>query len=247
MKSDEAMIRRTLGVMFDPGDVVEIRIPNAGRYGTVAGYFNDFEKLVKDALRWSGAAPGVYITMNPVRPALLARASNRCREWVKRTTADDEVARRNWFLIDFDARRPTGISSTESEHDVAIAVARECQEWLSSLGWPEGILADSGNGSHLLYKVNLPNTVRTASGLAEGLTALRWQFDDNYVSVDPTVYNAARIIRLYGTLTAKGDSTEERPHRISRLLSIPEHIKAVDPALLKELASMSPTKEATIR
>jgi hypothetical protein len=37
------------------------------------------------------------------------------------------------------------------------------------------------------------------------LDALALRFDDNAVSVDRAVANPARIVKLYGTLTQKGD------------------------------------------
>ena len=37
----------------------------------------------------------------------------------------------------------------------------------------------------------------------------------------------ARITKLYGTMTRKGDHTPERPHRRSRILEIPDELKVV--------------------
>jgi hypothetical protein len=52
--------------------------------------------------------------------------------------------------------------------------------------------------------------------------ATRCGADD--VVVDLTVFNAARITKLYGTMTCKGDSTTDRPHRRSRVLEIVESL-----------------------
>lgn len=57
-----------LRVLTEPGQVVELRILNAPRVGTVSGYFDDPEKLADAAARWSGKAPAVYVTPNPVNP-----------------------------------------------------------------------------------------------------------------------------------------------------------------------------------
>jgi hypothetical protein len=42
------------------------------------------------------------------------------------------------------------------DHDLAIERARQIRDALYAEGWPDPILADSGNGGHLLYRVDLP-------------------------------------------------------------------------------------------
>ena len=100
--------------------------------------------------------------------------------------------------------------------DLALARAREIRAYLQAQGWPEPLLADSGNGAHLLYRVDLP---ADDGGLVAGaLAALAFRFTDALVSVDEKNFNPARIWKLYGTVAAKGDATPERPHRLSRLV-----------------------------
>jgi hypothetical protein len=71
-----AEIRRAIDLLLTPGQVCELRVLNTPK-GTVSGYFSDVDKLAQAATNWSGKAPGVYITLNPVDPELMARASNR--------------------------------------------------------------------------------------------------------------------------------------------------------------------------
>ena len=92
---------------------------------------------------------------------------------------------------------------------------------MRSKGWPEPILADSGNGAHLLYPIDLPNDQDAANVLRDCLRALVFRFDDEAVVVDTGNYNAARIWKLYGTLACKGDNALDRPHRLSRILESP--------------------------
>src|SRR6266568_9492756 len=75
-RSDRLEIRRAVSLLYRPGEV-ELRVPKTGREGTISGYFSDFEKLVEAALALDGRGLGVYVTLNPVKPALLARAHNR--------------------------------------------------------------------------------------------------------------------------------------------------------------------------
>jgi hypothetical protein len=78
------------------------------------------------------------------------------------------------------------------------------------------------------------------------LAALASKFDDDTIKIDTAVFNPARIVKSYGSLAAKGDSTEDRPHRIAKLLTKPENLEAVTVVpveLLKGLAGQAPNKE----
>jgi hypothetical protein len=237
-------ILATHSLLFRPGQVVELRVPKYPRgNATTAGYFNDPSALAEYALRASGLAPGVYVTLNELNPALLARFNNRVETWVSQTTTDADVIRRRWLPLDFDPVRPAGISSTASEHEAARKRALECRRWLKEQGWPEPIMADSGNGFHMLFSIDLPND-DDARGLVNGcLKAVSAKFSDSVVTVDVGVGNAARIWKLYGTLAAKGDATDERPHRQARLLTRPGPIDSVTVAQLEALAASAPTAE----
>jgi hypothetical protein len=210
------------------GNVHEVRIPKAGRRGTVAGYFDDAERLADAVLGIDGTVPGVYLTLNPCNPALLARAANRLQDHAQVTTSDTDILRRRWLLIDFDPVRPAGISSTNREHGRAIAAA--CGAWddLRGAGFPDPVVADSGNGAHLLYRLDLPND-SGATDLVRGIlggVAAHCAPDD--IAIDQTVFNASRITKLYGTMACKGDNLPDRPHRRSRLLEIPDHLAVLE-------------------
>lgn len=186
--------------------------------GTVSGYFDDMDRLSIEAAKWSGRAPAVYVTLNPVLPDLLARAHNRLKVYARATTSDEQITRRRWLPIDFDPKRPSDISSTDAEKDAAMARAIDCREFLRAEGWPEPIFADSGNGAHLLYAIEQPNDMATRDLLTRALEALSLTFDDEAVKVDRTTFNAARIWKLYGTMSCKGDDMPDRPHRMSCIL-----------------------------
>ena len=229
-------------LMLEHGSVAELRILNTNKR-TVSGYFTDFDKLADAAAEWDGKAPGVYFTLNPLNPDLLARSSNRLTEWARVTTADTDIVRRRWLPIDCDPVRPTGISSTEEEHDAAIARAREIGQWLGRQGWQRPVWADSGNGGHLLYRIDLPNDSDSSLLVQRCLEALDLRFSDDAVTVDVTNHNPARIWKLYGTTAAKGDSTADRPHRVSKVLSAPAAPETVNVALLRKLADSMPKDE----
>lgn len=237
--------RRFLSLLFDePGRVVELRVPKpAGRRWTIAGYFDDPEALVRAAAKIDGCAEAVYVTLNPLNPALLARAANVTKSPMSTTTADHDVQRRHWLLLDFDPARPKGVSATDAEHDASIERAKEARAALAKDAWPDPVLADSGNGAHLLYRLDMP--CDDEGLVARALKGLAFRFDDEVVQVDCSVGNPSRICKLYGTLAAKGDSTADRPHRRARLLEVPEKLRPVPGQLLEWAAEAVPDQSPT--
>ena len=166
--ADATEIRRALDLLTD--GLIEVRglhVPaGRGKPIIVAGYFDDPDKAARAAAALDTRKPaGIYIVLNQIDPALFARSPNQLTDGLATTTSDNDIIRRRWLPLDFDPKRKSGISSTEDEHASAEDIARECSAWLSSLGWPTGILADSGNGSHLLYKIDLPNDAATQRSL----------------------------------------------------------------------------------
>jgi hypothetical protein len=220
---DQDQIALAINLIFEPDTVAEVRALRLLKGGTGSGYFDGEHRseMAQFAEECSGNAMGVYFTLNPVDPTLLARAFNRGKRYSVFTTKDSEILRRRWLPIDFDPKRPSGISSTAFEHQAAIDRARECRDWLRGRGFPDPILADSGNGGHLLYGIDLPNDQESTDYVRGVLNTVADRFSDAVVEVDRSVFNAARIWTAYGTLAMKGDSTPERPHRIARILEYP--------------------------
>src|SRR5215208_1369288 len=236
-------ILRTLEILFGSGTMVELRAFR-GRE-TVSGYYDDHALLAYEASKLEDRGYSVYVTLNEVDPALLARASNRTRKIYKEpTTSDNDIVRRRWLPLDFDPVRPAGVSATDAEKKAARRRALEVREFLRGFGWPESVVGDSGNGYHLLYRVDLPND-RESLELVKGiLEALALRFSDKAVEVDVTTCNAARIWKLYGTTARKGDDARDRPHRHSGLLKVPKGnrgMEVVEREKLEEVATMRPS------
>jgi P4 family phage/plasmid primase-like protien len=242
-----AEIVRAIRILFSiPGTVVEVRVPKAGRMKTISGYFNDYNALAK-AVSTLAVETSIFWTLNPPNPALLARANNRLITFAEKTTSDEDILERRWLLVDLDAKRPSGISATDEEHEAALERGRQIRDRLRSDGWPDPVYADSGNGSHLLYRIDLLND-ESGRKLLEGcLKALAARHDDDRVEVDLTTFNAARICKVYGTVAKKGDSTQDRPYRLARIVEAPDELKPVPIELLRQLAAeveAAPSTEA---
>ena len=106
--------------------------------------------------------------------------------------------------------------------------------------WPAPVTSLSGNGVQLLYRVDLPNNDDSTRLTKAVLEELNRRFGTATVKVDTSVNNASRIAGLIGTMKVKGDSTAERPHRRSEVLSMPDLIETVDLEQLRRLAPPEP-------
>ncbi len=217
------IIKATLDLIHVPGEVFEVRIPKT-KMGTISGYFNDTAAASVLIARENTKHQSIYMTVNPVNPDLLARAENKLVTGSFLTSSDKDIIRRRWFLLDLDPVRPVGISSSAGELKLTQDKAKDVIEWLTSIGWPEPIVANSGNGTHIMYRVDEPNDNATRIDFEYALKMLAAIFSDDTVKVDITVFNASRVWKIYGTASMKGSSTKDRPHRVAMFTSIPKEI-----------------------
>lgn len=242
-----AVVTDWLRLLVEPDGVVELRALkcqaiNYRKPHTRSGFFDGghLEEMARRAVILSrDVSPGVYLTLNPVHRDLLSRRCNRVDVAESGTLATDaNITRRRWLLVDADPVRIADVSSANAEKASALETVEAVRAYLREQGWPEPILADSGNGYHLLYRVDLP--VDDGGLIERCLKALAVQFDNAGVKIDTKVFNPSRIVKLYGTVSRKGDHTAERPHRRSRILETPDECIPVPVTLLESLAAMAP-------
>jgi putative DNA primase/helicase len=236
-------IIKTLQLWCEDGQVYELRVPKTKKRGVISGYFDDFNALAVNADVLSGDIdiPAVYLTLNPVLPDLIARSANEVLDRCDVTTKDHEISQRRLLLVDCDPIRSAGISSSDAEHDAAIERSRQIRAYLSSEGFPLSLLADSGNGGHNVYRIDLPNDPEAADLVKRFLESLASRFGDAVVAVDKGVWNASRICKLYGTMTRKGSNHPTRPWRKSSILDCPEKLEVVPVELLRKIAGATTT------
>lgn len=245
MEGTQAYVQKMtnwLRLFIAQGQVVELRAlgvvtPYYRKPHVVSGFFDfkHLEEMVRHALKLSDNARGVYFTLNPLNRALLSRRQNRIDDANDESTHDVDVLQRHWLLIDADPQRISGVSATDAEKAKAWEKILTIRRHLHEQGWPDPVLADSGNGYHLLYRVDLPT--QDGDLVKRVLHALAEKFDDEQVKVDRSVFNPSRITKLYGTMACKGDNTPERPHRCTSILDVPKQWQAVSKTLLEALAA----------
>jgi P4 family phage/plasmid primase-like protien len=233
VKADAQEIERGLRLLCLPGHYYELRavhVPHGtGGTRTFSKTFTQPDGMARQAAALSDhGAKGVYFTLNPVAPA------------VEKNAKDGQVERRALLLVDCDPTRPPDTNATDSEKGLAYDKALQVRDHLKGLGWPVPVLADSGNGYHLLYRIDLPNDDAATLLVHNVLRALADHFNADAVKIDTKVFNAARICKAYGTLARKGQDSQDRPWRYSKLLEYPEALAPVPRELLEKLAAEAP-------
>lgn len=247
---DSAPKCEPVGHVFDwlklvaAGPLIEMRAIGVERAGTTAKhveraiYKTDDEglkRLAKDARALSPRAEGVYVVMNETRADM--------PEGDGKSVSAADIVRRHWLLVDIDPVRPADVGSTDEEKYFAWLTAQDIRSHLDSQGWPAPLLADSGNGYHLRYRIDLPADDGGLVGRV--LKALAAKFDGVSAKVDQAVHDAPRICKLYGTLARKGPHTADRPHRAAIVLEAYSPMEVVSADELEAVAATAPAGGAT--
>lgn len=226
------------------GGVTEVSIA-PGSQTALVGYFDTVEKAAR-ALAAHNGKDNVYVTLNPVKQDLLGRVNNKLAK-CKNRTADADILCDCWFFFDIDPKRPSGISSTNTELQEAISVGKQIVRYLLDIGvTQESILTGmSGNGVYVLVRLPDYEITRERTELKKRLlNFFADQFSTATIEIDRTVYNPARLVAALGTLKMKGESITERPHRRSKIRTIagvsfdPSLIQRCEPFNLYALADV---------
>lgn len=267
---DFKMMEKTVR-LFHPNDndLFEIRIIKTDKYrdkittNTYGGVFlvkdikKAFDILNKNSTFDNATA---YIVFNEISYDMYGSvATNEFVSCSGGLTKDDYIDRINWILIDADIERIAGTSSTDEEKNRALSTVKKVAAYLSEQGFEKPVFCDSGNGYHLLYRVDLEPSdsellVRPFLNILNDMFSPTCEKTDKYgktvkfiprgeANIDTSVFNPARITKLYGTMTHKGKNIEERPHRRSSLESVPEEIKITPRSTIQKLLEANKPSE----
>lgn len=211
-------IRRWHRVFKPNNELFEIRVLGNKTY---SAYFYDVEDAIKALQPYDNYQ--IYFTVNKVKDACSGRTQFGVFERVDGSaTSKNDIESRQWLPIDIDVERPSKISASEDEKEYAHKKAGEVFIFLRSVGFPEPIVCDSSSGYHIYYPIDISNTSENETLIKSFYSVLSNFFTDDRVKIDVVVGDANRIMRLYGTWGRKGRNSEDRPHRLSKILSSPD-------------------------
>lgn len=241
LKLDIPEIEKTLRLSSGK---VELRILRNESGIADIGIFDNKETLIQTLKDYDANEPvQVYITRQHLSDSVVQTYNehyNKLEYKAPRAVKDGDSDYYMYFIVDLDPERPSKTSATDEEKRSALELANTVMQYLERKGWPFPIIADSGNGFHLLYRIQLANNDDNKRLLKDCLKALNDLFGNDECHVDRINYNQSRILKLYGTEATKGENTTERPWRMSKILAPNEEhyyeIKKVPKKLLQELA-----------
>lgn len=209
-----------------------------------SGYFKDVDSFLAAIKCYQKPGQGIYSPINEIDEYCYSLAQHdKILDKVEKSTADKDITGRKFFFVDLDPIRPTGVNSTDEELGYAKEKLREVGVFLRDLGFESPIVAMSGNGYHLYYRIHLLNNDENTLLVKNCLEVLDMMFSDDRVKIDLANSNASRIAKVIGTKSPKGADTEERPQRLSHFVQVPQIIKATETPYLKKLAALLPVPE----
>lgn len=214
------------------------------------GFFSDAHEFADTVCGLSAASEGpelyqgVFTTVNQLADHfhLMVRGIVGTGQTVK----EKDVSRVRILPLDIDPIRGDAqggkLCSSDTEHQAAIDAAQRAAEIGKSLGWPEPMIIDSGNGAYCFWRVDLPNTPESRSLIKAAIAHFKAQLDNEQVEVDDSVHNPDRVFRIPGTINRKSPDLEERPNRLVHFLSAPESLNVitVDQLKIHRLDSIEP-------
>ena len=211
-------IRHWHNVFKHDSELFEIRVLSDK---TWSGYFYDVEKAIEQLKPFDNA--NIYYSVNEVKSACASREQfNRFKQVRGTATSEQDIEHRWWLPIDIDCERPSGVSSTDEEKESAHKKAQSIFLFLRENGFVEPIICDSSSGYHIFIPIDMPNTQEAKAAIKLFLDTLSNRFSDEKVKIDVVLHDANRIIRLPGSYGRKGRSTDERPHRMAKILYAPK-------------------------
>lgn len=204
---------------------VEVRMIKSDKLNA-SGYYKNLNNIIRD-IDFYDKKDGwqIYFVLNEIDDACYTR--QQCEHSIERptaTTTDDNITARRWVFIDLDPKRPKETSSSNAQLEQARIKANQIFKFLKQQGFENMVVAMSGNGYHIQIPCSLSNTAENKSLVERFLEALQMLFEDDAIEVDQKPKNAARLCKLYGTTAKKGTNTEDRPHRLSKILKFPDEI-----------------------
>lgn len=197
---DKGQILSWLGLVLstnestNPDSKMEIRALKSGS--------KPLSKLVsneEEALKYIESIPAeynIYSTLNPIR----TDAGDM--------VTDKDVVGRNWLMIDLDPPRDAGTSSSDDQLAEAKFEQLRLTKTIKAKTGATPIVGMSGNGYHMVYRLEgCPAESKFSQPMIRDLLKL---LRKTCPMVDLSVHNPARIWKVYGTVSKKGEE-----HRLS--------------------------------
>ena len=175
------------------------------KYGSLEGLKIEFERR---ALELNEAGYNIYTVMNRIRPDMYCGS-----------VSDKDITHRDSLLVDIDRKEGTDQPATKADIEDAKNLADDVMKTMRTFAFPVPKVVMSANGIHLYYRLDgIPESEEAKESIRGLLHGLNQAHSHPNVAVDTTVFNAARITKVIGTVARKGVESPDRPFRKAVLL-----------------------------
>lgn len=220
--------------------LIEVRVADGNKW--LSGYFKDPETMICE-LRKVGNK-GIYATINEINEACFSRPQCETIIATKTATSGPDITKRVCLFLDFDPERPSDTNATDEEKKIAETTMRRVFRFLRDEGFSDPVVADSCNGYHCYYHIDVPATTEGDKLISDFLAVLGMMFYDEHVKIDKATKDRNRIAKIIGTSSVKGSSkSKDRPQRESKFIYIPQEWKVTPIAYIQKIAARLPKQE----
>ncbi|MFC1759195.1 hypothetical protein ACFL2H_10590, partial [Planctomycetota bacterium] len=158
---NKEVMRQAIDLLHPDAPCIELRCMGNGMY---SGFYDDRDKLIDHAAEFNKAGFAPYTNAQPLKEFVKNRVTNKpSRAMPGACTSNADIDRIQWLIVDLDPHRPSGVCATDEEKQAVAAKMAEMKDYLTRLGLPVGIEADSGNGGYLVYRLDRdidPNLIK---------------------------------------------------------------------------------------
>lgn len=210
--------QRYINDLYDPDELLALVLLDGGKYfgKQAVGFYRDRDEFFQDATYMSTRG-NVYVNLNRLHPDLYGRSADRVKPYSATRFKNDEVIWRPRLCVDIDPVRLSGINSTDAELQAAIDLGGKVYDYLVEELNYKVMPVHSGNGVQLVFRIDEP---ADSTKVGSFLKHLDQKFTTPYAKIDTSLADAARIVRLPGTLNCKGDDIPERPRRMAHIMEV---------------------------
>ena len=115
--------------------------------------------------------------------------------------------------------------------------------------WPEPLFGDTGNGASLVYRTDLENSLESIQLIERGFEGACEAYSTDALNV-AVRYAGSALVPLMGAWVRVGEDLPNRPHRMSKVISIPSVVKTISKKMLESLipgksVQQTPTETVT--
>lgn len=196
---EKELLKREVSYLTQEGDMIKVD------FSSIEDLKKKVEEIDNENIK------GWYITPNPT--------DGKGRK-------AENITKREWLIVDIDTVRAKKTNATNQEIEKAFDVAYdiECETITKAdccqTTWQIPYIALSGNGVHLLYRCDLPNTKEANKLVNKWYSLLHKAFSTPEAKIDVSMASIAQLTKLYNTWVRKAPEQENRPWRQSSLRRI---------------------------